>query len=77
MLHLAQGKTLDRRREVVSSTPSLRSDQAERHAERWRYSTAKKSAFARLAASPDEVHKNNQEYRDAYARCMQAHGHMG
>ena len=25
----------------------------------------------------NEVHKNNEEYRNAYARCMQAHGHTG
>jgi hypothetical protein len=25
----------------------------------------------------NEVHKNNEEYRNAYARCMQSHGHVG
>jgi hypothetical protein len=25
----------------------------------------------------NEVHKNNEEYRTAYARCMQSHGHAG
>ena len=25
----------------------------------------------------NEVHKNNEEYRNAYARCMQSHGHAG